>query len=140
MQKFILFFLVTIIILITPIATTKAVELEVQLLGQKEVSSIPEYFSYIFVFGISIVGIVAILMVTLGAIQYIVSAGNVAKKDEAKTRINRALIGMGLLLISYILLNTINPDLVKLKNPSIDLKLEENLFQNPSTSTSTPAD
>ena len=53
-----------------------------------------------------------------GGIQYILAAGNVGKVEEAKETITQALLGLGLLLMSYLLLITINPDLVNLKNPS----------------------
>jgi len=79
---------------------------------------LPEYINYLFVFGLGIIGVIALAVMMFGGIQYILAAGNVGKTTEAKEWIYAALTGLGLLLVSYLLLNTINPDLVKLKNPS----------------------
>ncbi|MDP2946372.1 MAG: hypothetical protein Q8N61_02890, partial [bacterium] len=51
-------------------------------------------------------------------IKYILAAGNVVKVEDAKDTIQQALLGLGLLLVSYLLLRTINPDLINLKNPN----------------------
>jgi hypothetical protein len=83
---------------------------------------LPQYINYLFVFGLGIVGIVALGVMTAGGIQYILAAGNMAKTADAKDQILQALIGMGFLLVSYLLLYTINPDLVNLRNPDITPK------------------
>ncbi len=82
-------------------------------------SGLPEYLNYLFVFGLGIIGVVALAVMMFGGIQYILAAGNVGKTTEAKEWIYAALTGLGLLLVSYLLLRTINPDLVNLKNPCL---------------------
>ncbi|MDP2650826.1 MAG: hypothetical protein Q8P04_01900, partial [bacterium] len=57
--------------------------------------------------------------IVFGGILYTVSAGNASKQDDAKQWITGALIGLLLLFGSYLILNTINPELTKLN----DLKL-----------------
>src|SRR3972149_1919706 len=64
-------------------------------------------------------GLVALGIIVFGGILYTVSAGNASKQDDAKQWITGALIGLLLLFGSYLILNTINPGLTKLK----DLKL-----------------
>ena len=57
-------------------------------------------------------------MFTWAGIEYIVSEAMNTKAD-AKKRMQAALIGLAIALVSYILLNTINPDLLKLQNINV---------------------
>src|SRR3990167_9921491 len=61
-------------------------------------------------------GLVALGIIVFGGILYTVSAGNASKQDDAKQWITGALIGLLLLFGSYLILNTINPELTKLKD------------------------
>ncbi|MDO8443734.1 MAG: hypothetical protein Q7S78_02005 [Candidatus Azambacteria bacterium] len=80
---------------------------------------LPQYINYLFIFGLGAITILALAQMMSGGIQYILAAGNVAQTAEAKNTIQQALLGLGLLLASYLLLNTINPDLVNLRNPNL---------------------
>ena len=50
---------------------------------------------------------VAVIMIVLGGIQYITSSGNPQTLESARERITSALWGLGLLVLAFILLNTI---------------------------------
>ncbi len=80
---------------------------------------LPSYINYLFIFGLSLIAFLALAQMMVGGLTYILAAGNVAKVEDAKDTIKQALIGLGLLLVSYLLLNTINPDLVNLRNPNL---------------------
>ncbi len=80
---------------------------------------LPQYINYIFVFGLGLITILALGTMMFGGIQYILAAGNASKVEEAKKWIYGALYGLGIMLISYLLLRTINPDLVRLRNPDL---------------------
>ncbi len=80
---------------------------------------LPQYINYLFVFGLGLITFLALGQMMIGGIQYILAAGNVAKVEDAKDTIQQALLGLGLLLVSYLLLWTINPDLVNLRNPNL---------------------
>ncbi len=80
---------------------------------------LPSYINYLFIFGLSLVAFLALGQMMLGGLTYILAAGNVANKVAAKETIQQALLGLGLLLVSYLLLYTINPDLVNLRNPNL---------------------
>jgi len=69
-----------------------------------------------FVFGIA--GLLALVNIIVGGVQHTVSAGNVNAQKDAKDRILQAVIGLVILFASYIILNTINPELTRLKEPS----------------------
>ena len=82
-------------------------------------SGLPGYINYLFIFGLSLITVLALGQMMFGGIKYILAAGNVVKVENAKDTIQQALLGLGLLLVSYLLLRTINPDLVNLKNPNL---------------------
>ena len=67
---------------------------------------------------LSLAGIAAVVMIIFGAIYYAVS-GAVDKKREGKEIIVSALWGLVLLFVAYIILHTINPQLVELAEPGL---------------------
>lgn len=77
-----------------------------------------DYINNIYKFGIWAIGICALLMIMIGGYMYITSAGNNASMEKAKGVITDAVIGLILALSAYLLLYTINPDLVKMKQLS----------------------
>lgn len=83
---------------------------------------LPSYIKYLFVFGLGLITILVLSRMIIGGMMYILAAGNAAKVEDAKDVIFQALLGFGLLLISYLLLRTINPDLVNLRNPNLTPK------------------
>lgn len=85
------------------------------------------FLNSIYNWGIGIVGILAFAQLTISGIQYMVS-GAVDQKSAAKGRIVDALVGVGLALSAYLILNIINPNLLNIKTPDIKgtlQKLEE---------------
>ena len=74
---------------------------------------LPQFINYIFVFSLGIVGIVGLIALIFGGFLYMASTGNPQKAAQAKDRIISALLGLLLLLGSYVLLNIINPDLLR---------------------------
>lgn len=107
-----------------PHAITAQVQLETGLPGVPggqlpAGQELPSYINYLFIFGLGLIAFLALGQMMLGGLTYILAAGNVAKVENAKDTIQQALIGLGLLLVSYLLLRTINPDLVNLRNPNL---------------------
>lgn len=80
---------------------------------------------------IALGGALAVLYAIIGGVQYVAASTNPSLKDGAKERITGALIGLTIILTSYLLLNSINPDLVnfKLELPAIT----ERTIVSPST-------
>ncbi len=60
-----------------------------------------------------IIGVLAVLMIIVGGIEYM-STVSIGEKEGAKSRITNALFGLLLALASYLVLNTINPNLVNI--------------------------
>lgn len=78
-----------------------------------------------FKLGIALAGVLAFLMIVIGGFQYL-STDAMTGKEEGKERIERAVGGLVLALASYIILYTINPNLVEL-----DLEFGRQLTQAP---------
>lgn len=66
----------------------------------------------IFVWGIRIVIALSIVFVVFGAVQYMTTDA-IYDKTEGKQRIQAAIGGLILALVSWLILNTINPDILK---------------------------
>ena len=72
-------------------------------------------FTGLFNFMMGFVGIAAFFMITWGGIQYSSSAGNPSMLQAAKDKIWGAIFGLILAGFSVVILQTINPDLVKFR-------------------------
>ena len=75
-------------------------------------NSLPEIINAIFVVFITVGALLAVLMLTVGGIQYMVSGSAVTKSGGLK-RAQAALWGIVLLSASWLILHTINPALLK---------------------------
>lgn len=84
--------------------------------------TLSEYLSGMLRLIIALGGAVAVLMAIVGGVQYVASGIAPSAKNDAKARITNAFIGLAIILTAYLLLNTINPDLVnfKLSLPKIE--------------------
>ncbi|MEA2113734.1 MAG: hypothetical protein U9P63_03725 [Patescibacteria group bacterium] len=77
-----------------------------------------QYISYFYTFGLGLVALLAVGGLAIGGFLYMLS-DTISSKEEAKKYIWSALSGLVLLLSAYLILNTINPNLVKLKAPTL---------------------
>ena len=57
-------------------------------------------------------GILAFAMIVFAGFQYLTSGGNTAQQKDAQERIMNAIIGLVLLFAFYIILYTINPNIL----------------------------
>ncbi len=83
------------------------------------VQTIGQYIVGVYTYGLGIAATLAMVMVVVGGFQYMVARGNPSAIGAAKSRITNAVIGLILALGSYALLNTINPQLVRLREISV---------------------
>ncbi len=91
------------------------------------------YLQQIINISIGIAGALSVIILIIGGLQYVFSSVSESAKKDAKDRITNAITGLLIALSGYLLLNTINPDLIKLGLPKID-KL------SPPTKTGSPID
>ncbi|MBI4123094.1 MAG: hypothetical protein HY458_01880 [Parcubacteria group bacterium] len=106
--------------LVLPVAFAQQLELEYpQVPGgaqpPNEVRSLPNFIKYMFNLGIAVAGLAAFVSFVYGGFRYVSSAGNPGALSDAREQIKASLLGLVLLLGSWLLLTTINPQLVILK-------------------------
>jgi len=76
---------------------------------------LPHYIRYIFSFAIAISGFIVFASLVYGGFVYITSAGNPNATRDAKEQIASSLVGIVIVLGSFVILNTINPQLTTLR-------------------------
>ncbi len=79
-----------------------------------QVSTFIQYIGYLFPFLLFLASILALVMFTLGAIQYMFSEG-ASGNQGGKEKMTSAILGLLLAAGSVIMLETINPELINLK-------------------------
>lgn len=84
-------------------------------LDTEEGQNLNALVAWFYYFIVSIAGIAAFFMLVWGGFEWLSSAGSPAKIAEARDKISSALIGLLLILASYLILQVINPELVILK-------------------------
>ncbi|MBI2436886.1 MAG: hypothetical protein HYV41_04060 [Candidatus Magasanikbacteria bacterium] len=75
-----------------------------------------EYISGIYKYAMVILGLIGVIGLIDGGIVWTMSGSTSEGKQQAQKRIVGSLIGITVALTSYILLNTINPELVQFRN------------------------
>lgn len=84
-----------------------------------------QYVSAIYKYALGIASIMAVVAVMVGGIMYLTSAGSAGRIDEAKKIIFGAISGLVIIIFSYVLLNLVNPELVKLTPIRVEAVVEE---------------
>lgn len=75
-------------------------------------TTISKYVKAVYDYLLSIVGITAAIVLMVGGIMWLTAGGSSEKVSQAKSWISGSLTGMVLALTSYLILQTINPQLV----------------------------
>ena len=96
-------------------------------LGQSSTATgLADYIKTLFIFGLMIVGLVALFSFIYGAFRYLVSGSSEAQKKEAKRGMWTVILGLIFLLFAALVLRTINPELLSLKEPTLSQNTETN--------------
>jgi len=77
------------------------------------------YISGFYSFALMIGGLLAFGAIVFGGVKYMTAVGNPSAQSEGRAWIESALLGLLLLVGAYLILNTINPNLVNLALPSL---------------------
>ncbi|MCX6778959.1 MAG: pilin [Candidatus Magasanikbacteria bacterium] len=85
--------------------------------GKVQFADLGDYIKTVYLWVVGVGGTIAVVLVMVGGFAYMTSAGSPEKIKDAKGRISSALMGLVIILGSYTLLYTINPDLVNLRLP-----------------------
>lgn len=86
--------------------------------GMVRSTLLSEYIVGIYDYSFAIAGILAAIVLMGGGVLWLVSGGSPDKVGKAKKIIGSSLVGLGLLFGSYLILNTINPELLEMKTLS----------------------
>lgn len=76
-------------------------------------TSLPALINSIYVLAIAVGAIFAVIKIALAGVKYSMD-DVITSKEEAKKDIKGVLMGLAILLIPFIVLNTINPDLINM--------------------------
>jgi hypothetical protein len=93
--------------------------LEVKLPGLVDNPNLGEYISYIFNSILQIAGVLAVLAIVFGGVYHLVSLGRGKITDEGKEWVKSGVFGLVLLMSSYLILYTINPNLISIRQGSL---------------------
>lgn len=74
--------------------------------------SLGELIVFIFAWSLRLLGITVFVMIFYAGVLWMTAAGNTGQVGEAKKRMTNAVLGAILLLSAYLILYTVNPDLV----------------------------
>ena len=100
-------------------------------------SDIGQILGGLYKFGVAIAGISALFWLTYGGIMYMISGAAPSVLADAKSKMRNALYGLVVIILSYLILYTINPDFTYvLKIPDL---VEPNKTTAPKTPPTAPA-
>jgi len=91
-------------------------------LGGQELTSLGGYLSDLFLLGIGLAGVLAVVMLIIAGIQFIGGASSESQRKDAKDRIWAAILGLLIALGAWMILSTINSDLINVPNASLQPK------------------
>ena len=92
---------------------------QIEIGGKTRFIDIGDYIQTIYKYSIAIAGILSIIIIMIGGVQWLVSGGNTSLISSAKKRIGGALIGLLIAIGSYAILFNINPILTELSSPEV---------------------
>jgi len=124
-NKKVLAFIISVLIII-PMSVVMAYELRMQTawpvspmtqinLNDTDKQTITHLIAYLYEWGIALGGLAAFVALLIAGFMYLTSVGDPTKMKEAMDRIKSAFLGLTLLLSSWLILHTINPDLTTLR-------------------------
>lgn len=117
-----------------PLSVFAALELEYkypELPGVKTIStksSLPEIIKYFLSFAILIAALASLVSLIYAGIRYLTSTGRPEAMGEAKTRLFNSFLGLAILLGSYLILVTVNPQLVIMRVERVPIEYGVTLF------------
>lgn len=109
----------------TTVPDPKKIDLEIPIpsLGTSispDGSALGVYIRAVFVYFIWIVGLLAVVMIIWGGVQWVAAAGNPARITSAREKVIGAITGLALALTSVVLLNQINPNLTNFQSLNVN--------------------
>lgn len=104
-----------------------------------QTTGIGGYLAIIFKIGIGLAGVLAVVMLVVGGIQYM-STDAFSEKADGKSRMMNAIIGLLLVLGAWVILNTLNPNLLifNLDLQKVSITVDPSLIDSDEAETQPP--
>ena len=99
------------------LAAEKELETEYPEIGGEKITeetTLPEYVRYIFKLSFIIAAVISLAVLIYGGFVFLTSAGSPIAQNEGKKWLFGGILGLIIMLSSYLILNAINPELLKL--------------------------
>jgi uncharacterized membrane protein len=80
-------------------------------INQDENQNLNQIVAWFYYFIVAVAGLAAFIMLVIGGFKWLTSAGNPAAISDAKDQITKALLGLLIILASWLILQVINPEL-----------------------------
>ncbi len=81
--------------------------------------TLPLFVKYLYALGLVAATILTTISLIYGGLLYLLSGSHPGKMAGAKDQITAAFLGLGLLLMSYLFLNILNPNLLVMRLPAV---------------------
>lgn len=105
-----------------------------------DIPFLAEYLAGLYRFLVGLAGLVATVMIIVGGLRWLLAAGDAGKIGAAKETITSAAVGLTIALGSYIILFTLNPELVTFKSLRLTIVEADPLEVSLGTTTETTAE
>jgi len=113
-------------------AKAEKVKLNVAIGSYKVAGDIGEYINMFFAFILNAGIVISVVMVMIGGLQYALGAASSDMVGAGKKRMTDAVIGLVLLSCIYLILQTVNPALLKLQPPGFPMIKRADLIDSAS--------
>ncbi len=97
-----------------------------------------EYIASIYRYGIAVAGVLAMVIIVIAGFEWTISGGNPERIKSAQKRIAGSITGLTIALLTYTLLYTVNPNLIK--NGDLQIKYIEKINIDEIMASHTPGD
>ena len=84
-----------------------------------EDQNLNQMVAWFYYFIVTIAGVSAFFTLILGGFEWLTSTGDPSKISNAKDKLSSALLGLVIILASYLILQVVNPELTTLNLPSL---------------------
>jgi hypothetical protein len=99
----------------------RPIKLTLSIDGTDEVNGMGDYIKVVYQWLLGVAAVLAVVMIIIGAVKYMLAGGSPNGVKEARKDIFNALTGVAILLCTYLILATINPQLLSLRMPSLPM-------------------
>lgn len=95
--------------------------------GKRSFENLGEFIQYIYKYSILIAAVLSVFMIIMAGMNWLTSAGNAEGITSAKKKISGAMVGLLIAILSYNILNLLNPYTVNMRLPQIWILKEQTM-------------